>query len=141
MFNGIQIRAFGRPVISKCNVIHPEEIHSVPSCMVCGIIMLKKSDIGIILKRLDNMPPKNFISVALGLQIPYDNNEISAKAVCNARPDQDRTPTPKAILLKYATVGSLFLLWYIRTPPSPRGMISFDSSEKKNPFHCYLSQH
>ena len=118
MFNGIQIRAFGRPVISKCNVNHPEEIHSVPSCMVCGIIMLKKSDIGIILKRLDNMPPKSFISVALGLQIPYDNNEISAKAMCNARPDQDRTPTPKAILLKYATVGITFISLMVYSNPA-----------------------
>jgi hypothetical protein len=34
----------------------PWEIHNVPSCMACGIIMLKKSDIGIILKQWDNMP-------------------------------------------------------------------------------------
>ena len=52
-FNGIQIRAFGRPVINRCNVIRPEEIHSVPSCMACGIIMPKKIDIGIILKQWD----------------------------------------------------------------------------------------
>ena len=67
VFNGIQIRAFGRPVINKYNVICPEEIHSVPSRMAHGIIMLKKSDIGIILKQWDNMPDKNFITVALGI--------------------------------------------------------------------------
>ena len=41
------------------------------------------------------MPRKNFISVALGIQIPFDQGEISAKAMCNTRPDQDRIPTPK----------------------------------------------
>ena len=90
MFNGIQIRAFGRPVINKCNVIHPEEIHSVPSCMACGIIMLKKNDIGIILKQWDNMPCKNFTLVALGIQILLNKDKISAKAICNAGLDQDR---------------------------------------------------
>ena len=64
VFNGIHIRVSGRPVINKYNVIPPEEIHSVPSCMACGIIMLKKSDIGIISKQWDNMPRKNFISIA-----------------------------------------------------------------------------
>ena len=53
--------------------------------------MLKKSDIGIILKQWDNVPHKHFISVALGIQIPFDNDEISVKAMCNARSDQDRT--------------------------------------------------
>ena len=48
--------------------------------MACGIIMLKNSDIGIILKQLDNVPRKNFISVALGIRIPFDNDDISAKA-------------------------------------------------------------
>ena len=48
---------------------------SVPSCMARGIIMLKKSDIGIILKQWDNVPRKNFISVMLGIQIPFDNDE------------------------------------------------------------------
>ena len=57
--------------------------------------MLKKSDIGIILKQWDNVPGKNFISLALGIQIPFDNGKISAKAMCNAWPDQDRTPPPK----------------------------------------------
>ena len=51
MFNGIQIRAFGRPVIHNCNVNRPEEIHSIlPSFIDCGIIMLKRSDIEFILK-------------------------------------------------------------------------------------------
>ena len=95
VFNGIQIRAFGRPVINKCNVIRPEEIHSVPRSMAFRIIMLKKIDIGIILKQWDNMPLKNVISVALGIQIPFDNDEISAKTMCSARPDQGRTLTPK----------------------------------------------
>ena len=99
VFSGIHIRAFGRPVINKCNVIRPEEIHSVPSCMACGIIMLKNRDIGIILKQWDNVSRKNFISVALGIQIPFDNDEIRVKAICNARGVQDRTapdthPTP-----------------------------------------------
>ena len=99
VFNGIQISAFGRPVISKCNVIRPEEIHSVPSCMVYGII----------LKQWDNVPRKNFISVAFGIQIPFNNDGISAKAMCNARPEQNRTPTPKTISFKYATVGITFI--------------------------------
>ena len=67
---------------------------SVPSCMVCGIIMPKKNDIGIILKQWDNMSRKNFTSVALGIQIPFNNDEISAKATCNALPDQDQPPPP-----------------------------------------------
>ena len=57
--------------------------------------MLKKSGIGIILKQWDNERRKNFISVALAIQIPF---EISAKAMCNARPDKDRTPTPRRII-------------------------------------------
>ena len=77
--------------------------------MACGIIMLKKSDIGIILKEWDNVPCKNFISVVLGIQIPFDNDEISAKAMCIARPDQDRSPTPKTISFKYATVCITFI--------------------------------
>ena len=81
--------AFGRPAINKCNVVRHEEIHSVPSCIACGIIMLKKSDIGIILKPWDNVPGKNFISVALGIQIPFDNDEISAKPC--AMPAQTKT--------------------------------------------------
>jgi hypothetical protein len=70
--------------------------------MACGIIMLKKSDTGIILKQWDNM---KLISVALGIQIPFDNDEISAKAMCNACPDEDTTPISKMTLFKYATVG------------------------------------
>ena len=57
--------------------------------------MLKKSDIGIILKQWSNVPRKKFMSVALDIQIPLNNDEISAKATCNARPDQDRTPNPQ----------------------------------------------
>jgi hypothetical protein len=72
-------------------------------------VALKKSDIGIILKPWNSMPPKNFISVALGIQIPFDNLEISAKAMCKACPDLDRTPTPKTILFKYAAVGKTFI--------------------------------
>ena len=64
VFNGIQIRAF-----YKCNVTLPEEIHSIPGCRTCGIIM---SDIGIILKQWDNVSRKYFISVALDIQIPFD---------------------------------------------------------------------
>ena len=74
VYNGIQIRAIGRAVINKCDVICPEEIHNVPSCMACGIIMLKKSDICIILKQHDNMPCKNFILLVLSIQILFDNN-------------------------------------------------------------------
>ena len=48
-----------------------------------------------ILKLWDKAPRRNFISVKLGIQIPFDNNEISAKAMYNARPDQDRTLIPK----------------------------------------------
>ena len=43
-------------VINKYNVIRPEDTHSVPGCMACGIIMLKKSNIVIILKQWDNVP-------------------------------------------------------------------------------------
>ena len=122
MFNGIQIRAFGRPVINKRSVIGPEETLSVPSCMTCGIIMLKKSEIGIFffLKHWDNVLRKNFNSVALGIQIPFDKNEISAKAICSACPDQERTPIPKTISFKYATVGITFSPTVYSTLPSPR---------------------
>ena len=71
--------------------------------------MLKNSDIGIILIQWDNVPSKNFVSIALGIQIPFDNDEISAKAMCNARPEGDRTPTPKTISFKYTTVGIMFI--------------------------------
>ena len=81
--------------LNKCNVICHEEIHSDHSCMACGIIMLKKTGIGIVLKQLDNMPRKNFISVALDIQIPFSNDKISVKAMCNASPDQDTTTPPK----------------------------------------------
>ena len=84
------------------------EIHSVPSCMACGIIMLK-NDVGIILKQWDNVPCKNFTSVAFGIQILLNNDKISAKAICNARPDQDRAPTRKTISFKYATFGMTFI--------------------------------
>ena len=77
--------------------------------MACGINMLKMSDTGIILKQWDNVPSKNIISVALGFQISFDNDKISAKAMYNARPDQDRTPTPKTISFKYAPVGITFI--------------------------------
>ena len=77
--------------------------------MACGIIMLKDSDTGIILKQLDNVPRKNFISVALGIQIPFDNDEISVKAISNDRPDQNRIPIPKTISFKYAIVGKTFI--------------------------------
>ena len=89
VFNGTQTRAFGRPVINKCNFIHPEEIHSVPICMPCGIIILKKSDIGIILKQWDNVPRNNFITIALGIQIPFDN----VRKPC-AMPTQTKTEPP-----------------------------------------------
>ena len=82
---------------------------TVPSCMACGIIMPKKSDIGIIWNQWDNVPHKNFISVALGIQIPFGNDKIYAKAMCNASPDQDRTPTPKTISFKYATYCITFI--------------------------------
>ena len=65
-----QIKAFGRPVINKCNVIRPEQIHSVPSCMTCGIIMLKKSDTGIILKQWEDVPRKNVTAVVLVFKFP-----------------------------------------------------------------------
>ena len=43
-------------IIHECNSIHPEESLSIPSCIACGIIMLKQSDIGIILKEWDDLP-------------------------------------------------------------------------------------
>ena len=76
--------------------------------MACSIIMLKKSDIDIILKQWDNVPRKNFISVALGIEIPFNNVEISAKAMCNARTDQDRTAPSKTISFTYAIVVKMF---------------------------------
>ena len=81
----------------------------------CGI-NAKKSDTAIILKQWDNVPRKNFISVALGIHIPFDNDEICAKAMCNARPDQDGTPTPKKISFKYATVGKVHFSYGILEP-------------------------
>ena len=120
MFNGIQIRAFGWPSINKCNVIRPEGIHSVTTRMVCGIIML--SDTGIILKQWDNVAGENFISIALGIHIPFDNDEISAKAMCNDRPDEDRTPTPKTISVKYATVGITFISPTVYSNPAITSM-------------------
>jgi hypothetical protein len=60
---------------------------SLSAYIACGIIMMKKSDVGIILKQWDNMPPKNFISIALGIPIPFDNTEISSKVRCNACTD------------------------------------------------------
>ena len=81
--------------------------------------MLKKSNIGIILKQWDTtVLRKNSISVALGIQIPFDNDEISAKAMCNAHLDQDRTPTPKMISFKYATVGITFIPTTICSNPA-----------------------
>ena len=59
--------------------------------------MLNTEPIGqgrLILKQWDNVPRKNFISVALDIPIPFYNDEISAKAMCNTRPEKDRTPTP-----------------------------------------------
>ena len=123
---------FSRPVIHKCNVFCPEEIHSVPSCMACGIIMLKMIDIGIILKQWNNVPGKNFLSVALGIQIPFDNDEISAKAICSTRP-------PQPISFMYATVGIAFTS-PTRTLPLPQWMVSLDLSEKRTLFHCCSSQ-
>ena len=70
---------------------------------------LNKDDIDIILKHSDNVSRKNFTSVALSIQIPFDNDEISAKAMCSARPDQDRTHIPKTISFKYAKVGITFV--------------------------------
>ena len=109
MFIGIQIRAFDRPVIDKCNVILSEEIHSVPQLYGSWHYHAKKSDIGIILKQWDNVPRKNFISIVLSVQIPVNNKEISVKAMCNAGPDQDRIPTPKTISSKCAIVGIIFI--------------------------------
>ena len=68
-----------------------------PLLYTTDIIVLKKSDIGIILKQWDNVPRKNFTSVdftsvAFGIQIPFDNDEISAKAMCNA--GQTKTESP-----------------------------------------------
>jgi hypothetical protein len=62
--------------------------------------MLKeKWDIGIILKQWDNMHRKSFISVAMGIQIPFDNAEISAKAMCVCL-DQDSANIIKTISFK-----------------------------------------
>ena len=89
--------------------------------MACDIIMLKKNYIGIILKQWDNVPRKNLISV-FKISIPFDNDEISAKAICNARPDQDRTPTPKTISFKYATVGITFISPTVYSNPAITSM-------------------
>ena len=86
--------------------------------MACGIIMLKKSDIGIILKKWDNVPHKNFILVELGIQIPFDNDEISAMAC--AMPAQTKTerPHPKTISFKYAEVGITFISPLVYSNPA-----------------------
>jgi hypothetical protein len=58
-------------------------------------------EIGNDLKQWDNMPRnKYFISVVLGIQVPFDNDEISAKSMKNACPDQNRSPTPENDLVK-----------------------------------------
>ena len=57
------------------------------------------------LKQWNNLHHMNFITVALGIQISFDNYEIGAEAMCNARRDQDRTSTSITISFKYATVG------------------------------------
>jgi hypothetical protein len=61
--------------------------------MTFSFIMLKESLIGIILKQWDNVYPRYFIKVALGIQIPFDNDEINAKALCNVCQHKDRILT------------------------------------------------
>jgi hypothetical protein len=55
------------------------------------------------------MPRKNVMSAALGIQILFDSDEISANVMCNACPEEDRTPTQKTISFKYAAVGKTFI--------------------------------
>ena len=71
------------------NVIRLVEMQSVPSSVACGIIMLKQSDVGIILKQWDNVPRKHFISVALGIQIPSIAMRLVRKP--SAMPAQTKT--------------------------------------------------
>jgi hypothetical protein len=99
--------------------------------MAYGIIILKKSDIGIILKQWDNIPCKNSISVALGILFPFDNDKISAKVMCNDCQHQDRIT--KTILFKYGAVGITFIS-YTWTLPSARWMENLDLSEKRTLF-------
>ena len=58
----------------------------------------------------------------LGIQIPFDNNEISGKEMCIARPDQGRTPTPKTISFKFATVGITFISRMVYLNPAITSM-------------------
>ena len=105
--------------------------------MVCGIVRLKKSLNGIILKQWDNVPRKNLISVASGIQIPFHNDEISAKSMCNASPDQHRTLTPKTILFKYATVGITFISPTLYSNPAITSMNGKPRLvREKKKFHC-----
>ena len=80
---------------SLINVIRPEGIHSVPCCMACGIVILKKSDIGIILKQWDNVPRKRFISVALDIKFPSITT-ILVRKPCPPRPRQNPHPPKRS---------------------------------------------
>ena len=68
-----------------------------------------KNDTSIILKQWDIVARKNLISVELGVQIPFHNDEISSKVMCNVHPDQEWTPTPKTISFKRAIVSITFI--------------------------------
>ena len=68
------------------------------------------------------MPHNNFILVTLGIQIPFDNDDISVKAMWNANPDQDITLTPKMILFKYATAGIEFISPRVYSNPAITSM-------------------
>jgi hypothetical protein len=54
------------------------------------------------LKQWEKMLRKSFISVALGIPIPFDNDD---KAMCNACLDQDRTPTPQNDVVQVRSIG------------------------------------
>jgi hypothetical protein len=57
------------------------------------------------------MPPKDFISVAIAIQFPYDNDEVSGKPCARLAQIKIEGPSPNKISFKYAAIRkNVFLL-------------------------------
>jgi hypothetical protein len=95
------------------------------------------------------MPHKNLILVAFGIQIPFDNDEINATAVCSACPDQDRSPTPKTTLFMqvrssrqnfhFSLLGRSATPWCLKTMPKMSNSTSRTSNIHINDIHRHTS--
>ena len=139
VFTGIQNKAFGRTVIKNAMLFALRKFAVSLAVLLCGSIMLKISDIDIILKQWDNVLRKNFISVALGIHFLFNDDKIGAKAMCDGRPDQDRTPKPKTI--KYATVSITLISAMIYSNPVMSSMNGKPRLvRQRTQLHCCLSQ-